>query len=68
MQAHVILGLQVPGLLTQEAKDIGEVLITDLAEHLGGEADRTPPQIRTAMSSPMWPRHRPKAQLSKQAY
>lgn len=31
---YIILGLQVPGLLAQEAKDIGEVLVTDLIEHL----------------------------------
>lgn len=33
-RAYVILGLQVPGLLAQEAKDIGEVLISDLIKHL----------------------------------
>lgn len=31
---YIILGLQVPSLLAQEAKDIGEVLVTDLTEHL----------------------------------
>lgn len=31
---HIILGLQVPRLLAQETKDIGEVLIANLAEHL----------------------------------
>ena len=34
---HVILSLQVPGLLTQKAKDVGEVLITNLIKHLQGE-------------------------------
>jgi hypothetical protein len=31
---YIILGLQVPGLLAQEAKDIGEMLITNLIKHL----------------------------------
>lgn len=40
MEPHVILRLQVPGLLAQEAKDIGEVLVANLAKHLRGEPDR----------------------------
>ena len=36
-EPHIILGLQVPGLLAQEAKDIGEVLVTNLIKHLQGE-------------------------------
>ena len=36
-EPHVILGLQVPGLLAQEAEDIGEVLVPNLIKHLLGE-------------------------------
>lgn len=36
---HVIRGLQVPGLLTQVAKDVGEMLVPDLVEDLTGSSD-----------------------------
>lgn len=34
LEPHVILGLQVPGLLAQKAKDVGEVLVPNLIKHL----------------------------------
>lgn len=36
---HIIGGLQSPGLLTQVAKDVGEMLISDLVEDLSGSSD-----------------------------
>lgn len=36
---HIIRRLQVPGLLTEVAKDVGEMLISDLAEDLNGSPD-----------------------------
>lgn len=37
MEPHIILGLQVPGFLAQEAEDIGEVFVADLIEDLRGD-------------------------------
>lgn len=40
---HVIGALQIPGLLTQVAKDVGEMLVPDLAEDLRGSPDVSVP-------------------------
>lgn len=37
MEPHIILSLQVPGFLAQEAEDIGEVFVADLIEDLRGD-------------------------------
>lgn len=50
MEPHVILSLQVPGLLAQKAKDVGEVLITNLTKHLQGEQDSNSLPERTLTS------------------
>lgn len=36
---HIIRSLQIPGLLTEVAKDVGEMLISDLVEDLNGSSD-----------------------------
>lgn len=37
--AHIIRGLQIPGLLTEIAKDVGEMFIPDLIEDLNESSD-----------------------------
>lgn len=52
LEPHIILSLQVPGLLAQKAEDVGEVLVTNLIKHLQGEPDSDNLPERTLTGPP----------------
>lgn len=47
LPTHIVRRLQVPGLLTEEAEDVGEVLVPDLTEDLKPGHQRLRQEVRT---------------------